>query len=74
MHKEEYEVNYELDIKKNLLKGPSKLDLYNLKNDPKELNNIANKNPEIINRMERLLKQAHTKASVEKFNMPYLDE
>ena len=67
-------INQWKGIKKNLLKGPSKLDLYNLKNDPKELNNIANKNPEIINRMERLLKQAHTKASVEKFNMPYLDE
>tara|TARA_S200000501_G_C20864988_1_gene761490 strand:- start:1134 stop:2654 length:1521 start_codon:yes stop_codon:yes gene_type:complete len=67
-------INQWKGIKKNLLKGPSKLDLYNLKNDPKELNNIANKNPEIINRMERLLKQAHTKASIEKFNMPYLDE
>ncbi len=61
-------------IKKDLLKGPSNINLYNLNHDPKELNNVANKYPEIVNKMEQLLKQAHTKASIQKFNIPVLDE
>jgi arylsulfatase len=61
-------------IKKELLKGPSNLHLYNLNDDPKELNDLADSHPQIINKMEVLMKKAHTKASIEKFNIPVLDE
>jgi len=61
-------------IKKELLKGPSKLQLYNLKKDPKEINNVATNYPEIVKKMERSMKEAHTKATIKKFNMPVLDE
>ena len=67
-------INQWKGIKKNLLKGPSKLQLYNLNDDPKELNNLASNYPEIVQKMERSMKQAHTKASIKKFNIPVLDE
>ncbi len=61
-------------IKKGLLKGSSNLHLYNLTDDPKELNNLADNYPDIVKKMERLLEEAHTKASIEKFRIPVLDE
>ena len=61
-------------IKKELLKGPSNLHLYNLNDDPKELKDLADSYPQIINKMEVFMKQAHTKAFIEKFNIPVLDE
>ena len=67
-------INQWKGIKKNLLKGPSKLQLYNLNDDPKELNNLASNYPEIVQKMERSMKQAHKKASIKKFNIPVLDE
>ena len=61
-------------IKKGLLKDPSDLHLYNLSDDPKELNNLANSYPEIVKKMEKFMKEAHTKASIEKFRIPILDK
>tara|TARA_X000001036_G_scaffold186472_1_gene175820 strand:+ start:2859 stop:4379 length:1521 start_codon:yes stop_codon:yes gene_type:complete len=61
-------------IKKNLFKGSSKLQLYNLNDDPKELVNLASNYPEIVKKMEKSMKKAHTKASTKKFNIPVLDE
>ena len=60
-------------IKKNLFKGPSKLQLYNLDEDPKELNDIAFKYPEIVSRMEDFMKEAHTTPKMDKFKIPVLD-
>ncbi|MBN09671.1 MAG: N-acetylgalactosamine-6-sulfatase [Flavobacteriaceae bacterium] len=61
-------------IKKNLLKGPSKLQLYNLNDDPKEINNLADSYPQIVKKMEISMEKAHTKAKIKKFNIPVLDE
>jgi arylsulfatase len=61
-------------IKRDLLKGPSNLMLYDLSKDPKELNDVANLYPDVIDKMEKLLEQAHTKATIQTFNIPALDQ
>ena len=61
-------------LKKKLFSGPAKLQLYNLNTDPKELNDLAEEYPEIVEKMELIMKSAHTKASLEKFNIPVLDQ
>lgn len=60
-------------IKKNLLKGKSKLQLFNLEDDPKEMNDLAENYPEVVDKLENLMEKAHTKAALEKFNIPILD-
>ena len=66
-------INQWKGIKKNLLKGPSELELYNLEDDPKELNNLAANYPEIVEKMEISMKKAHNKPTVKKFIIPALD-
>ena len=61
-------------IKKNLFKGPSKLQLYNLNDDPKELNDLASNYPEIVEKMEISMKEAHTEAEIQNFKIPVLDQ
>ena len=61
-------------FKKNLFKGMSDLQLYDLSKDPKELNDLSAKYPEIVQKMENFLDQAHTTASQENFRIPILEE
>ena len=61
-------------IRKNLLRGVSKLKLYNLNDDPKELIDLASSHPEIVLKMEMFLKEAHSVAENEKFKIPILDK
>ena len=61
-------------IKRDLLKGSADLQLYDLSKDPKELNNLAINYPDLVDKMEKLLKEAHTKATIQKFNIPILDQ
>ena len=66
-------VNNWKGIKKNLFKGPSKLQLYNLDEDPKELNDVALKYPEIVSKMEDFMKEAHTTPKKDIFIIPVLE-
>lgn len=61
-------------IKKGLFKGPAELQLFNLDDDIKELNDVADDHPEIVEKLESLMKSAHTKAALDKFNIPVLDQ
>ena len=56
-----------------MFKGPSKLQLYNLNDDPQELNDLASDYPEIVIKMENFLKEAHTTANIDKFKIPALE-
>jgi arylsulfatase len=67
-------INQWKGIKRDLLKGPSKLSLFDLSNDPKELVNVSNNYPDVVEKMEKLLKEVHTKATIQKFNIPVLDQ
>ena len=67
-------INQWKGIKRDLFKGLSNLKLYDLSKDPKELNDVANLYPDVVDNMEKLLKQAHTKATIKTFNIPVLDQ
>ena len=50
-----------LEVKKDP-NGP--LELYNLRTDPQEKNNIASNHPDIVRQMEQIMRQAHTNSDV----------
>lgn len=56
----------------NVLKG-GKPELYNLKNDPSETEDLASQYPEIVSEMETILKNARTESDIFKFeSFPYM--
>lgn len=62
-------------IRKNL-KNPKKeptLELYNLKEDIREENNIAEQHPDIIKKAAKIFKEQHTNAEVERFRIPVVE-
>ena len=61
-------------IKKNLFKGSDALALYDLSKDPKELNDLAAQHPEIVQKMENFMDNAHTTAAQKKFRIPVLEK
>jgi len=60
-------------IKKGLIKGQSKLKLYNLSLDSKELNDVASEFPEIVAKMENMMKGAHKTPKMDIFKIPALE-
>jgi arylsulfatase A-like enzyme len=51
-------------IKLNVnIAADTKVELYNLDNDPSEKNNVADQNPVIIKKMEKMIKSAHSSNS-----------
>jgi arylsulfatase len=60
-------------LKKDLLKGKSELKLFDLSIDPKELNDLSSKFPEIVFEMEDYLKEAHSTPDLENFIIPSLE-
>ena len=60
-------------IKKGLIKGQSKLKLYNLSLDLKELNDVASEFPEIVVKMENIMKGAHKTPKMDIFKIPALE-
>jgi arylsulfatase A-like enzyme len=51
-----------------------KLELYDLKSDPGEKNNVAERNPEVVARLERLFKEARTDSDRWPMKQPAKDE
>ncbi|MCE9532286.1 MAG: arylsulfatase [Planctomycetes bacterium] len=47
-------------VRQDMQKGKIVTELYNLKDDIGEKNNVATKNPEVVQRLERILKEQHT--------------
>ena len=60
-------------IRKNILQGNLDIELYNLKEDIQELDNVAAEYPEIVKQMELILKEEHSPAQLERFRMEALD-
>lgn len=61
-------------IRKNIFEGNLKVELYDLDEDIKERNNIADQHPEIILQMETIMRQEHSQALNKKFRFEALGE
>ncbi|MCK5281248.1 MAG: N-acetylgalactosamine-6-sulfatase, partial [Cyclobacteriaceae bacterium] len=61
-------------IRKNIFKGNMEIELYNLEKDPTEQQNVASENPEIVERIEQLMKQEHTSALLDRFKIEQLGD
>ena len=61
-------------VKNNLFKNPSKLKLFDLTSDEKELNDVSLKNPEIVNELEQKLSEAHSTPYLKQFIIPSLEQ
>jgi hypothetical protein len=51
-------------LRRNLQKGPAKLELYNLKDDIGEKNDVAEKHPEIVQRLEKMMASERVPSAV----------
>lgn len=60
-------------LKKNLQKGKQKLELYNLEKDILEKNDVSKDNADIVEKLEKLLVEARTKPTLNRFKIKALD-
>jgi arylsulfatase len=60
-------------IRKNIKKDSLRIQLYDLEEDIRELNDVSSKNPEIVKQIETIFKNEHEMAELEKFRMEALD-
>jgi arylsulfatase len=61
-------------IRKDIKKGNMVLELYNLENDLQEQYNVADEQPEIINKMEDIMQKEHQVAELDRFKMEALGD
>ena len=61
-------------IRKNISKGNMKIDLYNLENDIREEHDVSAQNPEIVSKIEKIMKEAHTPATLDRFRQKALGD
>jgi len=57
-------------IRKDILKEQNtKIELYNLLDDLQEKNNVADNNPNIVQKIERIMEREHESSAIERFRM-----
>lgn len=61
-------------IRKNIKDGNLVIELYNLKTDPQELNNVARDYPEIVKKIEKIMKLAHVRSENSRFQLKALGD
>lgn len=61
-------------IRKNIFKGNMTLELYNLADDITESNDVAAENPDIVAKMETIMKNEHTNPEIERFKIKQLGD
>lgn len=61
-------------VRQELKKGVIKTELYNLSNDRKEQNDVAANNPEIVKKMDAIMKSQHRQSPVTQFRIAILDK
>lgn len=58
-------------IRGDIFKGNMTIELYNLKKDPGELNNLAGRRKNMVRKMERLMRESHAPAAIETFRFNF---
>ena len=61
-------------VRKNIFKGNMTVELYNLKLDPTESYDVAAENPEIVSKIEAIMKQEHEPAELDRFKIKELGD
>ncbi len=61
-------------IRKNIFKGNMTLELYDLSSDLTESIDVASENPEIVAKIESIMKNEHTTAEIERFKIKELGD
>lgn len=61
-------------IRKNIFNGNLKIELYNLKEDPAETNDVAADYPDIVSQIEAIMQREHTTPEIERFKMKELGD
>ena len=57
-----------------MMEGNLAIELYDLENDPAEQHNLANKHPDIVERIRKAMEEAHEEPEIAKFKIPVLDK
>lgn len=60
-------------IRKNMQDGNLQIEVYDLNNDPKELNNIAEQNPMVVQQIKKIMESEHQTSPLERFKIAALD-
>jgi arylsulfatase len=61
-------------IRKGIFNGNLEIELYDLKTDIQEQNNLASEHPEIVAKMEEIMKREHVPSTVDRFKIPQLGD
>ena len=61
-------------VRKDIKKGNMEIELYNLDNDIREENNVADQYPDIIKQINEIMKQEHTPSTIDRFKMETLGD
>ena len=61
-------------IRRDIFKGNMDIELYDLEKDVREQNNVASQNPDIVKKIEKILKAEHTEAVIERFKIKELGD
>ena len=61
-------------IRKDIFDGNLEVELYDLNNDIQEQNNLAIQYPEVVEKIEAIMKQEHIPSTLEKFKFAQLGD
>jgi len=61
-------------IRANIFEGNMQLQLFDLETDPREQNDVAAGNPDVVVKMEAIMKEAHIPATIERFQIAELGD
>ena len=61
-------------IRTKIFEGNMELELYDLQVDPSEQNNVAEAHPDIIAKIEDIMREEHTVAEIDRFKMKELGD
>ncbi|MFY0651387.1 MAG: arylsulfatase [Cyclobacteriaceae bacterium] len=61
-------------IRKNIFKGNMDIELYNLEEDISEQTNVAEGNPDIVRKIEEIMKHEHVSATIDRFKIEELGD